>query len=101
MSEYEHTEHLLIQIDYLRTANRQLREYAEDAVAKIQRLEEAGDAMDKTAEPFVLDTIDEDTPMSKVGEQYEIIYDSPPTAGDHVAMNRARKEWRKAKEDKP
>ena len=45
MSEYEHTEHLLIQIDYLRTANRQLREYAEDAVAKIKRLEEAGDAM--------------------------------------------------------
>ena len=45
MSEYEHTEHLLIQIDYLRTANRQLREYAEDAVAKIKRLEEAGDAL--------------------------------------------------------
>ncbi len=45
MSEYEHTEHLLIQIDYLRTANRQLREYAEDAVAKIKWLEEAGDAM--------------------------------------------------------
>jgi len=45
VSEYEHTEHLLIQIDYLRTANRQLREYAEDAVAKIKRLEEAGDAM--------------------------------------------------------
>ncbi len=41
MSEYEHTEHLLIQIDYLRTANRQLREYAEDAVAKIKRLEDA------------------------------------------------------------
>ena len=41
VSEYEHTEHLLIQIDYLRTANRQLREYAEDAVAKIKRLEDA------------------------------------------------------------
>ena len=68
---------------------------------RIKRLEQAGDAMDKTAEPFVLDTIDEDIPMSKVGEQYEIIYDSPPTAGDHVAMDRARKEWRKAKEAKP
>ena len=68
---------------------------------RIKRLEEAGDKMDETAEPFVLDTIDEDTPMSKVGEQYEIIYDSPPTAGDHVAMDRARKQWRKAKEAKP
>jgi len=67
----------------------------------INRLEVAGDAMDKTAEPFVLDTIDEDIPMSDVGEQYEIIYDSPPTAGDHVAMDRARKDWRKAKEAKP
>lgn len=69
--------------------------------ARIKQLEEAGDAMDKTAEPFVLDTIDEDIPMSDVGEQYEITYDSPPTAGDHVAMDRARKDWRKAKEDKP
>ena len=43
MSEYEHTEHLLIQIDYLRTANRQLREYAEDAVAKIKRLEDCAE----------------------------------------------------------
>ena len=68
---------------------------------RIKRLEEAGDTMDKTAEPFVLDTIDEDIPMSDVGEQYEIAYDSPPTAGDHVAMDRARKDWRKAKEDKP
>lgn len=68
---------------------------------RVKRLEEAGDALDKTAEPFVLDTIDEDTPMSKVGEHYEITYDSPPTAGDHVAMDRARKDWRKAKEAKP
>lgn len=51
MSEYEHTEHLLIQIDYLRTANRQLREYAEDAVAKIKRLEEAGDRLAGTTPP--------------------------------------------------
>ncbi len=51
MSEYEHTEHLLIQIDYLRTANRQLREYAEDAVAKIKRLEEAGDALYENSYP--------------------------------------------------
>ena len=54
MSEYEHTEHLLIQIDYLRTANRQLREYAEDAVAKIQRLEKAGDAMAEFCNPTSL-----------------------------------------------
>ena len=69
--------------------------------SRIKRLEEAGDKMDETAEPFVLDTIDEDIPMSDVGKQYEIAYDSPPTAGDHVAMDRARKDWRKAKEDKP
>ena len=49
MSEYEHTEHLLIQIDYLRTANRQLREYAEDAVAKIKRLEELGNKLRECA----------------------------------------------------
>ena len=73
----------------------------DEARERIKRLEEAGDKMDETAEPFVLDTIDEDIPMSDVGEQYEIIYDSPPTAGDHVAMDRARKDWRKAKEAKP
>lgn len=84
--------------------SRELRAIALDVrkmEERINRLEEAGDAMDKTAEPFVLDTIDEDTPMSKVGEHYEITYDSPPTAGDHVAMDRARKDWRKAKEAKP
>ena len=80
---------------------RKLNIHALNLAARIKRLEEAGDKMDKTAEPFVLDTIDEDIPMSDVGEQYEIIYDSPPTAGDHVAINRARKDWRKAKEAKP
>lgn len=78
MSEYEHTEHLLIQIDYLRTANRQLREYAEDAVAKIKRLEDAGDAL------------------------YENSY---PTRWDLPEANarklKEQEEWRKAKEDKP
>jgi len=54
VSEYEHTEHLLIQIDYLRTANRQLREYAEDAVAKIKRLEAAGDVLAQRADQLGL-----------------------------------------------
>ena len=85
---------------------RKLNIHALDLAARIKRLEEAGDKMDETAEPFVLASIDADSdegpiPMSDVGEQYEITYDSPPTAGDHVAMDRARKEWRKAKEAKP
>ncbi len=45
MSEYEHTEHLLEEIDQLRTTNRQLREYAEEQKQHIKRLEEAGDRM--------------------------------------------------------
>jgi hypothetical protein len=72
---------------------------------RIKRLEEAGDKMDETADPFVLYAIEENIdegpiPMSEVSEQYEITYDNPPTAGDHVAIERARKEWRKAKEAK-
>ena len=45
MSEYEHTEHLLEEIDQLRTTNRQIREYAEEQNQRIKRLEEAGDAL--------------------------------------------------------
>jgi hypothetical protein len=72
---------------------------------RIKRLEEAGSKLDKTADPFVLYAINEDfdegpMPMSEVSEHYEITYDSPPTAGDHVAIDRARKDWRKAKKAK-
>jgi hypothetical protein len=72
----------------------------------IKRLEEAGSKLDKTADPFVLYAINEDfdegpSPMSEVSEHYQITYDSPPTAGDHVAIDRAREDWRKAKEAKP
>ena len=79
----------------------QLRE----AQQRIKRLEEAGDRLDESAEPFILTSINEGwdegpMPMSQVSEQYEITYDSPPTAGEHVAIDRARKEWRKSKEAK-
>ncbi len=84
---------------------RQLERELNAAKDRIKRLEEAGSKLDKTADPFVLYSINEDfdegpMPMSEVIEHYEITYDSPPTAGDHVAMDRARKDWRKAKEAK-
>lgn len=71
MSEYEHTEHLLIQIDYLRTENRQLREYAEDAIAKIKRLEEAGDAMFELcdASPIQFELVDQIPQRLKAWEE--------------------------------
>jgi hypothetical protein len=82
------------------------RKYLSEVSERAKRLEEAGSKLDKTADPFVLYAINEDfdegpMPMSEVSEHYEITYDSPPTAGDHVAMDRARKDWRKAKEAKP
>lgn len=46
MSEYEHTEHLLDEIQRLREANFQLREGAEEQNQRIKRLEEAGDKME-------------------------------------------------------
>jgi hypothetical protein len=48
VSEYEHTEHLLDDIQRLREANYQLRECAEEQKQRIKRLEEAGDALSKT-----------------------------------------------------
>ena len=42
MSEYEHNEHLLDEIQRLREANYQLREGAEEQKQRIKRLEEAG-----------------------------------------------------------
>ncbi len=45
MSEYEHTEHLLDEIQRLREANFQLREGAEEQKQRIKRLEGAGDAI--------------------------------------------------------
>ena len=49
MSEYEHTEHLLDEIQRLREANYQLREGAEEAKQRIKRLEEAGDELRECA----------------------------------------------------
>ena len=45
MSEYEHTEHLLDEIQRLRESNYQLRKGAEEAKQRIKRLEEENDAM--------------------------------------------------------
>jgi predicted transcriptional regulator len=42
VSEYEHNEHLLDEIQRLREANYQLREGAEEQKQRIKRLEEAG-----------------------------------------------------------
>lgn len=47
MSEYEHTEHLLDEIQRLREENFYLREGAEGQRQRIKRLEEAGDEMEK------------------------------------------------------
>jgi hypothetical protein len=44
VSEYEHTEHLLDDIQRLREANYQLREGAEEQKQRIKRLEEALEA---------------------------------------------------------
>ena len=90
---------------YLLTEGLKLERELNAANDRIKRLEEAGSKLDKTADPFVLYSINEDfdegpMPMSEVIEHYEITYDSPPTAGDHVAIDRARKDWRKAKEAK-
>jgi hypothetical protein len=43
MSEHEHTEHLLDEIQRLRESNFHLREGAEEQKQRIKRLEEAGD----------------------------------------------------------
>jgi FtsZ-binding cell division protein ZapB len=45
MSEHEHTEHLLDEIQRLREANYQLREGAEEQKQRIKQLEEENDAM--------------------------------------------------------
>ena len=45
MSEYEHNEHLLDEIQRLRESNFQLREGAEEQKQRIMRLEEAGDVL--------------------------------------------------------
>ena len=45
MSEYEHNEHLLDEIQRLRESNFQLRQGAEEQKQRIKRLEEAGDKM--------------------------------------------------------
>jgi hypothetical protein len=45
VSEYEHNEHLLDEIQRLRESNFQLRQGAEEQKQRIKRLEEAGDKM--------------------------------------------------------
>ena len=45
MSEYEHNEHLLDEIQRLRESNFYLREGCEELKQRIKRLEEAGDRM--------------------------------------------------------
>ncbi len=46
MSEYEHNEHLLDEIQRLRESNFHLRKDCEEQKQRIKRLEEAGDAME-------------------------------------------------------
>ena len=50
LSEYEHNEHLLDEIQILRESNSYLRKDCEDQKQHIKRLEEAGDAIVKKAE---------------------------------------------------
>ena len=47
MSEYEHNEHLLDEIQRLRESNFHLREGCEEMKQRIKRLEEAGDEMEQ------------------------------------------------------
>ena len=46
MSEYEHNEHLLDEIERLRESNFQLRQGAEEQNQRIKRLEEAGNMLE-------------------------------------------------------
>jgi hypothetical protein len=46
VSEYEHNEHLLDEIQRLRESNFHLRKDCEEQKQRIKRLEEAGDAME-------------------------------------------------------
>ena len=46
MSEYEHNEHLLDEIQRLRESNFHLSKDCEEQKQRIKRLEEAGDAME-------------------------------------------------------
>ena len=77
MSEYEHTEHLLDDIQRLREANYQLREGAEEQKQRIKRLEEAGDALYENSSPSR--------------------WDSPTDAARKL---REQNDWNKAKEAK-
>jgi predicted RNase H-like nuclease (RuvC/YqgF family) len=47
VSEYEHNEHLLDEIQRLRESNFHLRKDCEEQKNRIKRLEEAGDAMER------------------------------------------------------
>ena len=55
MSEYEHNEHLLDEIQRLRESNFHLRKDCEEQKNRIKRLEEAGDAMAKDFAHFWTD----------------------------------------------
>jgi hypothetical protein len=77
VSEYEHTEHLLDDIQRLREANYQLREGAEEQKQRIKRLEEAGDALYENSSPSR--------------------WDSPTDAARKL---REQNDWNKAKEAK-
>jgi len=55
VSEYEHNEHLLDEIQRLRESNFHLRKDCEEQKNRIKRLEEAGDAMAKDFAHFWTD----------------------------------------------
>jgi predicted RNase H-like nuclease (RuvC/YqgF family) len=55
VSEYEHNEHLLDEIQRLRESNFHLRKDCEEQKQRIKRLEEAGDAMAKDFAHFWTD----------------------------------------------
>ena len=75
MSEYEHNEHLLDEIQRLRESNFHLREGCEEMKQRIKRLEEAGNAL--------------------------LWYFCPKNTGDiSFLQSEAIKQWTKAKEDK-
>jgi len=75
VSEYEHNEHLLDEIQRLRESNFHLREGCEEMKQRIKRLEEAGNAL--------------------------LWYFCPKNTGDiSFLQSEAIKQWTKAKEDK-
>lgn len=73
---------------------------------RIRQLTAAGDELWKISGSFVVREVDDlhgdhTIPVDSIGEDYEITPECPPTAGEHVRLDRALEQWTKAKEAKP